>query len=87
MATQIVFIYSVTFHIMMQYLNYIFLNFHCKILNIERVVVNLEKKLFAVRTITRNRIIVNEKVKMHLLEEKFLEVTAREFFSGFRNFW
>ena len=38
------------FHIIMQHLNNIFLNFHCKILKIDRVTVNLrrhlEKKLF-----------------------------------------
>ena len=50
LAIQIVLVYSVNFHIIMQHLNNIFLNFHCKILKIERMTVNLrrrlEKKLF-----------------------------------------
>ena len=50
LAIQIVLVHSINFHIIMQYLNNICLNFHCKILEIERVRVNLwgrfEKKLF-----------------------------------------
>ena len=50
MAIQIVLVHSVDFHIIMQHLNNICLNFHCKILKIERLTVNLrrllEKKLF-----------------------------------------
>ena len=50
LAIQIVLVYSVNFHIIMQHLNNIFLNFHCKISKIERVTANLrrrfEKKLF-----------------------------------------
>ena len=50
LAIQIVLVYSVSFHIMMQHLINIFLNFYCKILKMERVTVNLrrslEKKLF-----------------------------------------
>ena len=46
----IVLVHSVNFHIIMQNLNNIFLNFHCKILKIGRVTVilrrRLEKKLF-----------------------------------------
>ena len=47
---QIVLVYLVNFQTIIQHLNNIFLNFNCKILKIERVTVNLwrrlEKKLF-----------------------------------------
>ena len=45
LAIQIVLVYSVNFHRIMQHLNNIFLNFQSKILKIERVIVNLRRQL------------------------------------------
>lgn len=61
-----------------------FLKFVLKILKIERVLVNLrrrlEKNCFVVYTITRNRIRRNEKIQMHLLKDMFLDVTLGAFY-------
>ena len=45
-----------------------------------------KKSCFAVYIITRNRIIWNKKIKVHLLTKMFLEVTLRRFFFRFFNF-
>ena len=45
LAIHIVLVYSVNFHVIMQHLNNISLNFHYKILKIERVTVNLRRRL------------------------------------------
>ena len=87
LTMQIVLVYSVNFHIIMQHLNNILLTFNCEILKIAQVTVNLrgasKKSCFAVYIITRNRIIWNKKNKMHLLKYMFLELTLGGFFFEF----
>ena len=91
LALPIVLVYSVNFHIIMQHLKNIFLNFHCKILKIERVTANLrrrlEKKLFCgIHNNSQQNYLKKKTIKMHLLKEMFLEVTLGRFFSIFQFF-
>ena len=91
---QIVLVYSVNFHIM-QHLNYIFLNFHCKILKIERVTVNLrrhlEKKLFCGVHHKSQQNHLKQKNQNAFSKGEFLEFLEsfswKDFFFRFFIFW